>query len=34
MEKYEITLNNRRLDCECVILMTTNQKIAKRWLPN
>lgn len=30
MEKYEITLNNRRLDCECVVLMTTSQKIAKR----
>lgn len=30
MEKYEITLNNYKLDCECVVLMTTSQKIAKR----
>lgn len=30
MDKYKITLSNRDLKCECVVLMTTSQKIAKR----
>lgn len=30
MDKYEIMLKNRVMKCDCTILLTTSQKVAKK----